>query len=103
MAKSPTSLKPKFSSLIPSLSHLIDRVGKGELRISLAVTDAQEVIDLRDQILALNEELAVMRERNRVLEYDYRCEVIVNMELQDLLRANGIKIRRPLDGRHRKD
>lgn len=100
MAKSPTSLKPEFSSLIPSLSHLIDRVGKGELRISLAVTDAQEVIDLRDQIAALQAELAGLRERCRSLEYDYRCEVIVNMELQDLLKANRISYRSALRDRH---
>lgn len=70
------------------------------MRVSLAVTDAQEVIDLRDQITALQSEIVQLRERCRSLEYDYRCEVVVNMELQDLLNAHRINYRPALHGRH---
>lgn len=103
MAKSPISSSPDFSSLIPSLSRLIDRVGEGELRVSLAVTDAQEVLELRNRILDLEAENARLSESVRSLEYQYRCECLINMELVDLCRDNGIKIRRPLVGRHKED
>lgn len=103
MAKSPISSSPDFSSLIPSLSRLIDRVGEGELRVSLAVTDAQEVLELRDRILDLEAENARLSESVRSLEYQYRCEVVVNMELTDLLRAHKIKFRSALKDRHKED
>lgn len=70
------------------------------MRVSLAITDAQEVIDLRDQITSLQSEIVQLRERCRSLEYDYRCEVVVNMELQDLLNAHRINYRSALHGRH---
>lgn len=90
-------------SLVPALSRLLDKAGEGSLQVNLSVTDSQEVLDLRDQITQLHAEIAQLKERNRSLEYDYRCEVVINMELVDLCRNNGIKIRRPLVGRHRDD
>lgn len=83
-----------FSELSSALSQLIGRVGDGlPINLSVSVCDAQEVLDLKQQIEALQSRLSKTEEELNRAEYLYRCEVIVNTELCDLCRSHGIKIR----------
>lgn len=46
-----------------------------------------------------DDELQALRARANRAEYMYRCEVVVNGELVDLCRANGIRFREALKER----
>ncbi len=43
MEKSATSSRPEFTSLVPALSKVLDRVGEGRLELSVSVCDTVEV------------------------------------------------------------
>lgn len=83
-----------YSELSLALSQLIGRVGDGlPINLAVSVCDAQEVVDLKQQIETLQSRLNQAEEQLNRAEYLYRCEVIVNTELCDLCRSHGIKIR----------
>ena len=62
-----------------------------EIRVRL-VSD-EEVLNLRREVESLTARLEGLQTEYNRLEYRYRCEVIVNMELVDLCREHGVPIR----------
>lgn len=76
---------------------------KMPLEISVKLTTSDEVLALRSKIESLQNELENMKKEHNRLEYLYRCECLVSMELSDLCRKNGIKFRRSLAYRSSQD
>lgn len=75
--------------------------GRGEpIRLDVRLTSSDEVDKLREQVKQLQEEIAVLSRSLTDVEFKYRSECIVNLELQDLLRLHGIPYRAVLKGRH---
>lgn len=70
--------------------------GGTPLKLAVTLTTADEVIQLRQRILTLEELLADHeREYNRV-QYLYMCEVQLNLQLQDIMRAHHVPFPRRL-------
>lgn len=83
----------------PLSSALLSYLTGGEgspLRVSVSVTPSDEVTALRAQVAALEAELAMLRTEHNRTEYLYMCEVKLNLQLQDLMRAAGVPFPRRL-------
>lgn len=62
-------------------------------RLEITVKTADEVLELRAKIAALQAEVVDITAKYNRVEYSFRCEVIINSELVDLCRASGVKFR----------
>lgn len=83
----------------PLSSALLSYLTGGEgspLKVSVSVTPSDEVTALRAQVAALEAELAMLRTEHNRTEYLYMCEVKLNLQLQDLMRAAGVPFPRRL-------
>lgn len=69
-------------------------------RVDVRLTPSDEVLKLREQVEQLQTELDGLRTDYLNLEFKYRQETIINMELQDLLREHGISFRPIIAQRH---
>lgn len=69
------------------------------LELVVRLIPSDEVLQLREQVKALQGKLDDLQAQYNRVEYKYRCEVIVANELLDLCRANGINYRPALDNR----
>lgn len=70
--------------------------GGAPLCLSVTLTTSDEVQQLRSKVASLQRDLDAARiDFNRV-EYRYRCEVLLNLQLQDLMRAAGVPFPRRL-------
>lgn len=85
-----------FSSLLPTLSALLDRVGEGGLNVNVALCDAQEVLDLKARVADLEAANADLLTRCNAAEFRSRCDAIVCMRVVDFARDSGLKIPRKL-------
>lgn len=85
-----------FSSLLPTLSALLDRVGEGGINVNVALCDAQEVLDLRSRVADLEAANADLLARVNSAEFRARCDSIICMRVVDYARDNGLKIPRKL-------
>lgn len=61
--------------------------------ILVRLTPSDEVLELRERARKLEQELSKLQEDFKRVEYYYRCESLVNMELLDLCKAHGVKVR----------
>lgn len=88
------SIVPVSSSLSESpLSCLIGGAGGRPLEVNVHITPSDEVQKLRDSVADIQKRLdSLQADYNRV-EYYYRCESLVNMELIDLCRKHGVEVR----------
>lgn len=68
-----------------------------ELKIYLE--DSNRVRELTEHIRALQTELDKLRADYNAIDYRYRCEVAINMQLTDLCRSKGVAYRAALDTR----
>lgn len=83
----------------PLSSALLSYLTGGEgtpLKVEVSVTPSDEVNALRDRVAELEGELAELRQAYSRVEYRYRCEVLLNLQLQDLMRVAGIPFPRRL-------
>lgn len=69
------------------------------IEIHVRVSPDDELQALRARVKALEAKLEGESARADRAEYKYRCEVVVNGELVDLCRANGIRFREALKER----
>ena len=67
--------------------------------LTIYLEDGRRIRELAAQVAALEEERDRLRERVRDLEFKYRCETIVSLELTDLCREHGLKVRPGLKSR----
>ena len=67
--------------------------------LTIYLEDARRVRELEAQLAALERENARLAEELRVVSFRYRCETVVNLELQDLCRAHGVAYRPSLAAR----
>lgn len=84
--------RPKYSDLLPALSALLDRVGSGPIQLSVSLTEADEVKQLRLTVEELEAVVARLKEDLNRTEYRYRCECIYTMRLTDWLRDHNIQV-----------
>lgn len=83
---------PLSSALLGSLT-----AGEGSpLRVAVTLTASDEVTALRSRVASLEAELAALRTAYNRTEYLYMCEVQLNLQLQDLMRAAGVPFPRRL-------
>lgn len=68
-----------------------------EIHVTLKTDD--EVLSLRSRVCQLEAEAVAAQGKYNELEFRYRCECIVNMELVDLLRTSKVPMRPSLRGR----
>lgn len=61
--------------------------------VTVYLEDGRRIRELTAQVVALEGEKMALEERVRNLEFKYRCESVVNMELTDLCREHGVKFR----------
>lgn len=88
-----------MTSGCPLSSALLSYLTGGEgtpLRIAVDLTPSDEVTALRAQVAALEAELADLRQTYNKVEFRYRCEVLLNLQLQDLMRVAGVPFPRRL-------
>lgn len=69
------------------------------LGFKIYVEDARRVRDLETRVAALEGENAALMEEVKRLEFKYRCESVVNLELTDLCRSHGVDFRPALKRR----
>lgn len=67
--------------------------------LTIYLEDGRRVRELTERVAVLEGEKARLEERVRDLEFKYRCESVVNMELADLCREHGVKFRPGLAAR----
>ena len=88
------SIAPVSSSLSESpLSCLIGGAGGRPLEVNVHITPSDEVQKLRDSVADLQKRLESLQADYNRVEYYYRCESLVNMELIDLCRKHGVEVR----------
>ncbi len=66
------------------------------IEIHVRLTPSDEVLTLRSQLEASRQECERLQEELRRLEFQFRCETLINLRLQDLCREKGVKIPRAL-------
>lgn len=82
--------------LSQALRPFLSGSGGAPLNISVTLTPSDEVTSLRSRVSELQDQLvALQRDFNRT-EYLYMCEVQLNLQLQDIMRASGVSIPRRL-------
>ena len=70
--------------------------GGSPLQVEVILTDSNMVQSLRQQLTQLEEEHDRLRDNFRLVEYRYRCEVLINMQIVDYCKTKGIKLPRRL-------
>ena len=65
-------------------------------RLELVLTPSDEVVSLREQVKQLTGERDYLQQEYNRIEFLYRCECAINLELQDLLKEHGIPYREVL-------
>lgn len=86
-----------FSDLSSALSKLLDRVGEGQpLKLSVSVSDADEVAAFKAEIYDLHQQLATLDASLKRAEFTARCNSIICMRVVDWCRENRIQIPRSL-------
>lgn len=83
---------PISSALLASLTG-----GEGTpLKVAVTLTASDEVNALRSQVADLHRQLADLQEEFNKVQFRYRCEVLLNLQLQDLMTCAGIPFPRRL-------
>lgn len=82
---------PCRSPFYALLSRLIGEEGDS-LNLSVTVTESAEVAALRQTVKDLNERLNKLQSEYNRLEYLYRCETLVNLQIIDIAREEGVNI-----------
>ena len=72
---------------------------EGPLAVAVTVTTADEVLALRVEVARLKAEGEAAKAAYNHLEYQFRCESVINQELVDLCRENGVNFRPALNAR----
>lgn len=86
-----------FSELSSALSKLLDRVGEGQpLKLSVSVSDAEEVVALKSEIYDLRQQLSSLDASLKRAEFTARCNSIICMRVVDWCRENRIAVPRSL-------
>lgn len=88
-----------MSSECPLSSALLGLLTAGEgspLKVEVSLTPSDEVAALRARVAALEGELAALQQTYNVVEFRYRCEVLLNLQLQDFMTAAGLRFPRRL-------
>lgn len=67
--------------------------------LTIYLEDGRTIQELRRRLVEVETEKIRLEERVRDLEFKYRCESVVNMELLDLCRAHGVRYRPGLAAR----
>lgn len=83
----------------PLSSALLGILTAGEgspLKVEVSVTPSDEVNALRSRVAALEGELAALQQMYNRVELRYRCEVLLNLQLQYLMTAAGLRFPRRL-------
>lgn len=70
--------------------------GGSPLKVAVSLTTSDEVNALRAQVAELTAQLANLRQEYNRVEYRYRFEVMLNFQLQDIMRAAGVPFPRRL-------
>ena len=66
---------------------------EGRIHIFIEMQDSNLVQQLKAHCFALETETGDLQTRLNRAEYLYRCECVINGELTDLCKANGIRFR----------
>lgn len=82
------------SRLELAVSRLLDVVSSGPLNVAVCLTDAQEVIALRQEVEALRTALEAEKSIRIHLERRYCDECYLNNELIDYCREHGVPVPR---------
>lgn len=64
--------------------------GGAPLNVAVTVTPSDEVMALRSRVASLEAELSDLQTMFNRTQYLYICEVQLNLQLQDLMRAAGV-------------
>lgn len=83
------------------LSAFVSSLGQGDtpLKVEVSVTPSDEVTALRSDFAAVRSQLAELQRQYNAVEFRYRCEVLRNLQIEDLAKSNGINIPRHLTKR----
>lgn len=83
-------------SLSSALQSAISGLGGTPLNVAVTVTPSDEVISLRSRVAELEGQLSDLQRSYNRTEYLYMCEVQLNLQLQDIMRAAGVSFPRRL-------
>lgn len=83
---------PDYSSLLPALSKLLDRVGNSPIELSVSLCDSKELAEARSRVEELEALVEKLRADYNALEYKYRCEVLISLKLTDFCREQRVEI-----------
>lgn len=61
--------------------------------LTIYLEDGRRIRELEGKVAELEREASRLREELRRVEFMYRCETVVNLELVDLCREHGIRYR----------
>lgn len=77
---------------LPASSVLALLAGAGEtpIRLEVSLTPSERVRELEQQVIALTSDLDTLRRQFDRTEYLYRCEVMINTQLVDYCREQGV-------------
>lgn len=78
----------------PFLAGVALPAGEGRpLALHVTLTPSDEVQSLRAEVERLQAELSGLRAEYNRLEFRFRCEAAINLELTDLCREHGVPVR----------
>lgn len=77
----------QLSSLLSDLA-----AGKGAIPLSVSLKEDEEVKRLKEENEALQSRISGLQAELNRTQYYFRCESVLNNQLVDLCRENGIKL-----------
>jgi len=79
-------------SLLSLCSLLCQSIRAGEgIPLNITLTTSDEVQQLRQQLADLEQKQEELQKAFHRVEFNFRCESIINMELQDFCTRNGLR------------
>ena len=79
-----------------ALAPILTGGGGSPLKVEVSLTPSDEVNALRSQVSELQARVAELQRDFNKVEYRYRCEVMLNLQLQDIMAVAGVPFPRRL-------
>lgn len=83
-----------LSALLSSLE--TDQAGGPALTLNIRLTPSEEVQSLKEQVQTLTQQIDTLKAQANRAEFLYRCETLINLEITDYCKEQGIILPRSL-------
>lgn len=81
-----------MSGEYPLAPQVLPDLGGIPLKLEVSITPSDEVQSLRQQLRDKTSQLETLQKEFNRVSYLYRVETLINLQLQDICKENGIKV-----------